>query len=438
MAVNSIVFGGVDSADYGIYISGEGVFNAPKRDVEMIEIPGRNGAFALDKGRFENIEVAYPAFNFEPGDYNTFVKNLSDFRNAICSLKGYQRLTDSFHPNEYRMAVYRDGLEVKPIKYNTASEFEITFDCKPQRWLTSGETKQTIANSGDTITNPTLFDASPLLEVEGYGEISLNGHEIELTNETLGEVELFTQKTYASSAAATYNIPPIVFNSALINNGDTFTMDSLRTSFYYGSFLPHGSMQLDSAYKFKNDYPTTTKTNMVFGSFVFINSSNSGFPYGSLSGLLSPITFTKGIASTVTGSVAIDKAIVNSSQVEVETIHFEVSVSVSYDGDDTISATVTKAVSNDTLGICTFIASSSAPQKISNGIAMSTVTMLGTPTYIDCDIGEAYKYEGGEIVSLNSYIDLGSILPTLAPGSNAITFDNTITDLKVTPRWWKV
>ena len=33
---NSITFGGVNSADYGIYISGEGVFNAPKRDVEMI------------------------------------------------------------------------------------------------------------------------------------------------------------------------------------------------------------------------------------------------------------------------------------------------------------------------------------------------------------------------------------------------------------------
>ena len=42
--MQSITFGGVNSADYGIYIGGEGVFNAPKREVEMIEIPGRNGA----------------------------------------------------------------------------------------------------------------------------------------------------------------------------------------------------------------------------------------------------------------------------------------------------------------------------------------------------------------------------------------------------------
>ena len=118
MAVNSITFGGVNSADFGIYISGEGVFNAPKRDVEMIKIPGRNGEFALDNGRFENIEVTYPAFNFEPDDYDTFMQNLSDFRNAICAQRGYQRLTDTFHPDEYRMATYIGGLEIKPVKYS--------------------------------------------------------------------------------------------------------------------------------------------------------------------------------------------------------------------------------------------------------------------------------------------------------------------------------
>ena len=68
---NSITFGGINSADFGIYISGEGVFNAPQRDVEMISVPGRNGAIALDRGRFQNIEVTYPAFNYE-ADYDKF------------------------------------------------------------------------------------------------------------------------------------------------------------------------------------------------------------------------------------------------------------------------------------------------------------------------------------------------------------------------------
>ena len=58
---NGFTFDGENSKDYGVYITGSGVFNAPERDVEMISIPGRDGAFAQDMGRFSNIEVTYPA-----------------------------------------------------------------------------------------------------------------------------------------------------------------------------------------------------------------------------------------------------------------------------------------------------------------------------------------------------------------------------------------
>ena len=146
---NSIIFGGINSADFGIYIGGEGTFNAPKRAVEMVTVPGRNGDIAIDQGHYENIEVTYSAFNYEE-DLATFAKQLSDFRNAIVSQVGYQRLTDTFHPDEYRMAIYTEGLEIDPIKYNTASEFELKFNCKPQRWLTSGEVPVTIGEWGAT------------------------------------------------------------------------------------------------------------------------------------------------------------------------------------------------------------------------------------------------------------------------------------------------
>ena len=72
-------------------------------------------------------------------------------------------------------------------------------------------------------------------------------------------------------------------------------------------------------------------------------------------------------------------------------------------------------------------------------IGHSTKSMLGNPTYIDCDIGECYMINSDdEIVSLNHKIDLGSDLPKLSSGTNTFTYDNTVTELKVTPRWWKV
>ena len=179
MADNKIIFGTVDSSTYGIYISGEGVFNAPERIVDMVEVPGRNGALAMDQGRFGNIQVTYPAFNYE-SSLATFNTKIETFRNALVSKKGYQRLTDSIHTDEFRLGVYHSGLEVNPIMYNTGAKFDIVFDCKPQRFLTSGESTTTLTSSG-TISNPTNFDAQPLLVVTGTGTLTVNGVQIAIT-----------------------------------------------------------------------------------------------------------------------------------------------------------------------------------------------------------------------------------------------------------------
>lgn len=179
MADNKIIFDNVDSSTYGVYISGEGVFDAPERAVEMVTVPGRNGELSIDQGRFENIEVTYPAFNYE-GTLSAFNQNIDGLRNALCSKVGYKRLMDTIHPDEFRMATYRSGLEVKPVMYNTAATFDITFDCKPQRFLTSGEIVMTLTSSG-TITNPTQFDAEPLIVVTGTGTLTVNGVTITLT-----------------------------------------------------------------------------------------------------------------------------------------------------------------------------------------------------------------------------------------------------------------
>lgn len=164
-----LTFGGVSSDTYKVYISGESVYNAPARDVNMVTVPGRNGTISIDNGRFENIEVTYPAFCWG-SDQAAFADRVSDFRNALMALRGYQRLTDDFHPGEYRMGIFREAFEVTPTIYNTAGEFEVVFDCKPQRWLTSGETAVAVS-SGSTITNPTSFASEPLIKITGDGTL---------------------------------------------------------------------------------------------------------------------------------------------------------------------------------------------------------------------------------------------------------------------------
>ena len=180
MAVyKSFTFDGITSSNYGVYITGEAVFNAPARAVEMVNVPGRNGAIAIDQGRFENIEVTYPSGMFDDGA-SGFQSRITEFRNILLSRYTYKRLTDEYNPDEFRMGLYKSGLDVSPAQLR-AGQFNITFDCKPQRWLTSGETVQTFSSSS-TINNPTLFDARPLLEVKGLGTLTLGTSVLTITD----------------------------------------------------------------------------------------------------------------------------------------------------------------------------------------------------------------------------------------------------------------
>ena len=110
----------------------------------------------------------------------------------------------------------------------------------------------------------------------------------------------------------------------------------------------------------------------------------------------------------------------------------QTTITISYDGADTIRI---QANCTSSLGIVTAKADLSTDGPVTY---YSTQSTLGNPLYIDCDIGEAYKIEGGTPISINNGINLGSDLPKLSSGANTFTFDNTIAELKVRPRWWKV
>ena len=169
--LNHLTFDGVDSSDFGVFISGEGAFDAPARRGEVISIPGRNGSLFMDEGVFENITVEYPAF-IGTGYEELFRTKLGDLRSALSSRGNYKRLTDTYHPDEFRLGVFREGLEVDPQHITRAGGFTMKFDCKPQRFLVEGEYPQLFEANG-TITNPTDFESSPLIKVTGNGTVAI-------------------------------------------------------------------------------------------------------------------------------------------------------------------------------------------------------------------------------------------------------------------------
>lgn len=156
---NYFTFGEYDSRDFGVFIARDGVYNAPRHVYNTYSVPGRNGNLLVDQNYLENIEVAYPACI-----YAGFDANLAGLRSALLSQKGYVRIMDSYHPDEYRLGVYMNELSVVPTVLGDGGTFEVVFNCKPQRFLLSGETSTTLSASG-SITNPTLFASRPLVKI---------------------------------------------------------------------------------------------------------------------------------------------------------------------------------------------------------------------------------------------------------------------------------
>ena len=174
---NYFTFNGNASTSYGVYISGDGVFNSPEREYETISVPGRNGDFLGIERRLGNVSIRYPAFI-----YSNFDTNLSNLKAMLLSSDGYCELSDTYHPNEFRKAFFSGPIEVQPTAKKDAGQFDITFEAKPQRFLTSGKTTTTITTSGTNITNPTLFPAQPLIRVYGYGVFYVGSDKITVTN----------------------------------------------------------------------------------------------------------------------------------------------------------------------------------------------------------------------------------------------------------------
>lgn len=407
---NSLEFDSINSLDYGVYITGESVYDAPERDVEAIEIVGRNGDYLLDKGRWKNMDVTYHCGTFGV-DQEEFARKIRSFRNQLASRRGYKRIVDTYNPTEYRLGTFKTPVEVESASMKRAGEFDVTFNCKPQRYLMSGEAEQPIT-SGQSLYNPTLYDASPLLMVEGYGNIEFNGYSIDLRYVEQGDITLVDKGT--ATGKVQFNL-----NSDLFNSGDSLTMGKVIYSFVYRNTAVPSSYVLDSS----------SVTAQTGDSHINVMANGGG------SASIDVIAVEQ---TTTAGQTAVSNS-----------IHYELSLTFKHpttEGTMTVS-TIIDVYNNYYPAVNRVkyeIASATLQRSALSGFsiqydpitAVSTALALGHPTYIDCEIGEAYMIQSGEYVPLNRYIDLGSDLPTLSAGDNVITFDNTVTSLKIIPRWW--
>lgn len=417
---NYFQFGEIKSSDYKVYCSGGGTYSAPARDVELFHVLGRNGDLVVDHGSYQNIEVTYPCWVSRSAPHW-----VGEFRQQLCSLRGYQRIVDPYHPDEFRLGIFQAAFEPNMMNANNDSaEFDVVFNCKPQRFLTSGEEAISITPSALTqyITNPTVFDAHPLLEVYGYGDILLDGEIVRIENTVLGPVVLYDDVHFPGGV-------DLSINQNLVNAGDAIIVDHASATISF-EIQPAASRIISVAFSDTNNAGIRFNGYSVSGSSQTGLALNCNFSFPQMA-------FTAG-----------------ESQPHEEENRFGLTVTfesggTTYQASSSVAEIFIMRVNPSRLGAyVSFNSPTGSPRIVATGnkdvysgkvMADSSVSAVGAPTYIDLDIGEAWIMKGGKKISVNKSVYIPDRLPVLkADARTPISFELpvTITALDIIPRWY--
>lgn len=224
-----IVFNGVSSRDVGIEVETFPTYDVPEKEFETVHVPGRNGDVIFGSGTYKNINAQYKVSIATRGlDYHQKMRRVSEW---LHSSQGYVRLEDSYMPEFYRLAYYKDPVSIENL-FNEAGRATIKFICKPQKFFKSGEIAIPFLSAG-AIQNRTNELALPLIQVN--------------TNNTEGSVTI---------GDCTFTI--------LANAGTSITIDSELQDAYAGTVNKNSFLRLDDG-EFPAIKPGTNNISMSGG-----------------------------------------------------------------------------------------------------------------------------------------------------------------------------
>lgn len=190
--INEMWFNGKSSRDAGVrHIEHFPDMNRPERKTEVVEIPGRSGDIIFMSDAWNNIEREYDIFAGD-GSRGTAPGKFISISEWLNSAKGYARLEDTYEPDVFRLAYCTGGFEADNAftRYGRAT---ITFNCRPERFLKSGEREIEVAN-GDILLNSTAYAANPLIKVSCTNSAALGSITIE-TDRDEYEIEFLSKPT---------------------------------------------------------------------------------------------------------------------------------------------------------------------------------------------------------------------------------------------------
>ena len=158
-----IYYNGVSSRDVGLIVEQFPERTYPKRKYSKVSVPGRSGDIVIQQDAWENFAKTYQvALNGRQSGLSITLEAVFSWLNQ----NGYCRLEDDYDPDVFHLAMYHGG-ESFESTFDRFGRGTLTFDCKPQAFLKTGEYPKAF-QSGISLANPTTFPAKPLIEFTTY------------------------------------------------------------------------------------------------------------------------------------------------------------------------------------------------------------------------------------------------------------------------------
>ena len=153
---------------------------SPKRKGTTTPIAGTNRVVVEMEDAWETYDQPYTLF---VGDgTEDCVRAAIDEVARVLNKTGWQTLSDDYDPDYFRMAYFDNSFRVEN-RYTRLGKFDISFHCRPERFLVSGNIPLDVENGG-ILFNPTAFNARPLIHITGSGSgtLTVAGTTMSFTN----------------------------------------------------------------------------------------------------------------------------------------------------------------------------------------------------------------------------------------------------------------
>jgi phage-related protein len=208
---------GIDARSAGVKLQAPIEFSEAVPVVKAQTIPGRNGDLIWETGSYENRSGSASCFCLQ----KDVEKAISSAGRFLMGKKGYRRLETSDDPDHYWMARVENSPQIA-MRLRTLAPFEIGFDCKPQRFLKTGENPILLTDSS-TIFNPYGQVALPLIKVYGTGQgrLSFGNYGMELPKLD-GEIWLDSDTQNAYNQNGNQNNHVYIPSFPVLEAGETF------------------------------------------------------------------------------------------------------------------------------------------------------------------------------------------------------------------------